>query len=99
VTFDKDEKKEMDRNTFIYIDESAIDEEFICSICSDPFLDPVSHTCLNTFCKSCLKKVDQCPLCRGNIGTIQVAPRPLVNMLDKIKVVYNCIFSPLKIVR
>ncbi|CAF1620758.1 unnamed protein product, partial [Didymodactylos carnosus] len=66
-----------------------LEQEFICSICTDPFIDPVSHSCLNTFCRGCVKQVTTCPLCRGSIDTLQSAPKALQNMLDRLKI--NCV--------
>lgn len=52
---------------------SAVDDEFICAICCEVFLNPVQvESCEDVFCKSCIKAWankkenarPNCPLCR-----------------------------------
>ena len=54
---------------FEYADEQSIDIELKCSICTDPFIDPVrTSPCKHTFCRSGIQRVLEsrpaCPLCR-----------------------------------
>lgn len=56
-------------NDFLYMDEGGIDPELKCSICAQPFEEPVSgNRCNHTFCKQCittwLKNNKTCPICR-----------------------------------
>ncbi|CAF3483609.1 unnamed protein product [Rotaria socialis] len=53
---------------FAYMDEDSINAELKCSICFDPFTNPVTTSCCNNvFCLSCIEKVLKkkpvCPLC------------------------------------
>lgn len=54
---------------FEYVDERSIDPDLICSICTEPFIDPVYiASCHHVFCRSGMKQVlviqPACPLCR-----------------------------------
>ena len=55
-------------NTYDYMDESQIDDELKCPICTRPFQLPVSLPCQHTFCQTCLEHwLDEnhsCPTCR-----------------------------------
>ncbi|PRP88866.1 hypothetical protein PROFUN_00334 [Planoprotostelium fungivorum] len=51
-------------NVYEYVNESAIDEDLICCICLEPFVDPVARSCGNTFCRRCIKDLERCPKCR-----------------------------------
>src|SRR4051794_11898312 len=71
-----------------YID--TIENDLICSICLNAFIQPVIHNeCENMFCKKCVKNLDKCPLCRkqilaGNI-TYTIA-RFITNKLNDLEV-------------
>ncbi|CAF1268391.1 unnamed protein product [Adineta steineri] len=56
------------KNTYEYMDETKIDDELKCAICTQPFQKPVSLICKHTFCRQCIKtwlnKVHSCPSCR-----------------------------------
>jgi len=79
---------------FEYIDELSIDENLKCSICNDPFEEPVTTCCDHTFCLQCiqqwLNKHDSCPTCRQLISNIQtlipIKTRLILNMLDGLPV-------------
>jgi len=82
-------RSEFDPASYTYVDEDSVDPELICSICHNPFVIPVSHVlCNNMFCASCIEGQSQCPLCRKLLSkdTMSVAPRPILNILDKLKV-------------
>ncbi|CAF1618044.1 unnamed protein product [Adineta ricciae] len=55
-------------NTYEYMNESTIDKELKCTICTEPFLKPVSLSCQHTFCCECIEqwldKNCSCPICR-----------------------------------
>ena len=55
-------------NTYDYMDETQIDDELKCPICTQPFQQPVSLPCQHTFCRTCLEHwLDEnhsCPTCR-----------------------------------
>lgn len=77
-----------------YIDFESIHSELICSICSKPFVVPISTPCDHTFCQDCLqqwieKKNKSCPTCRQQIKSIDSCTsvnRPLRNMLDHLPI-------------
>ncbi|KAJ8007626.1 hypothetical protein DPEC_G00096130 [Dallia pectoralis] len=63
-----------------------------CSICTDPFVDPVTTLCGHTFCQPCLNRNLsyndlQCPLCkehlRGN-PKVNIILRSLIEELKKV---------------
>ncbi|CAF1100879.1 unnamed protein product [Rotaria sp. Silwood1] len=42
-------------NSYEYINERSINEELLCSICTDPFEDPLcANQCGHTFCRKCI---------------------------------------------
>jgi hypothetical protein len=44
-----------DATPFKYVDEAGLPEDLKCSVCLEPFMDPVMHTqCRNVFCSTCL---------------------------------------------
>ena len=53
---------------YVYMDESTIDDELKCPICTQPFEEPVSLSCQHTFCHQCiqiwLEENRSCPTCR-----------------------------------
>lgn len=76
-----------------YMNASSIDKHVRCTICSDPFTDPVVTPCDHTFCRNCIKswldKKSECYSCRkGDISVKILRPvsRSVGQMLDKILV-------------
>ncbi|CAF0742585.1 unnamed protein product [Adineta steineri] len=51
-----------------YMNDAQTDDELKCSICTDPFQNPVTIECKHTFCQHCiekwLKSDTRCPKCR-----------------------------------
>lgn len=43
-----------DNNEYAYMDETSINDYLKCRICKKPFVDPVSNTNGDTFCRKCL---------------------------------------------
>jgi hypothetical protein len=73
--------------------ETTIDPELICSICQTTFDDPCSTSCDETFCRKCITnwieaEKGSCPHCRRtiSISALNKVPRPLQNMLDRLRV-------------
>ncbi|UJR23894.1 hypothetical protein I4U23_026866 [Adineta vaga] len=77
-----------------YINESAIDENYKCSICIKPFQYPVTTSCDHTYCQQCIQQwLNQnhsfCPTCRQKLSSNDLTPittRLVLNMLDKLLV-------------
>jgi hypothetical protein len=40
---------------YAYVDE--VNSNLVCSVCADPFVDPVSLPCGHTFCRACIAAV------------------------------------------
>ncbi|CAF1370396.1 unnamed protein product [Adineta ricciae] len=66
----------MANNTnYEYVNETSIEPEFICIVCSSPFIDPLRTPCHHSFCRRCITKWifggnSSCPICRKHIGSI-----------------------------
>lgn len=80
------------KREFEYTDEESIEDDLICSICQEPYIDPVKITeCCHVFCRSgiyqVLKNQSACPLCRFEpicySGLILVEPS-IVQRLDQL---------------
>lgn len=70
--------------------ESHIDANLICSVCREPFIDPVEHKhddCGTTVCRRCLREY-HCPECHLPIQKDQIpsASKVVINMLDQLRV-------------
>ena len=76
-------------NSFNYVDLDKIEETLICPICQLPFVDPIVHSCENTFCSNCIESLTTCPFCRQEGDLKQecvVAHKIIRNQLEKLKV-------------
>ena len=56
----------------IVLDKNVDESDFICSLCSEIFINPVTTSCKHDFCKQCLKTVGSCwdkhcPTCNKNL--------------------------------
>ncbi|XP_063900363.1 TNF receptor-associated factor 6-like [Zophobas morio] len=75
-----------------YTDLSDEFKEFICSICAEPFLDPVDTSCGHTFCKKCithwLEVSRKCPQDNKVLLDLNLLPtnRIIRNQANKFKV-------------
>jgi hypothetical protein len=77
-----------------YIDESSIDENYKCSICTKPFQHPVTTPCDHSYCQECIQYwLSQghlsCPICRQTLSADNLTPittRLVLNILDKLLV-------------
>ena len=82
--------------TFVFMDESSIDDEFKCSICNEPFENATSTPCDHTFCRRCIeqwleKTFDNgsCPTCRESVSLdsdLKPANRIISNRIDRYPV-------------
>jgi len=79
---------------FTYPSEYA--KELECTICLNPWLDPMELNCGHIFCYECLRKTDQrlCPLCRAEIVSGKAPNRALRSLADSITV--QCLVCPWK---
>ena len=66
----------------LYNYEQEVDEDLMCQICLQPFVQPLDTPCSHTFCHACLNnylKVNpMCPLDRKPVNELTVAPSNLV---------------------
>lgn len=80
----------MDRGRpFDYVDEGrVIDEELLCSVCSEPLCEPVMHqSCGNLACAACVPSSGACPICGASTkGTLSDAPRVIKNRVNALLV-------------
>ncbi|VEN61385.1 unnamed protein product [Callosobruchus maculatus] len=64
-----------------------MEDEMMCSICSEMFFKAVTLNCSHTFCKYCIEKWKKnrniCPICRAKITTMN-ATLVLDNVIQKI---------------
>lgn len=79
-----------------YINEESISERLKCTICCNPFIDPVKTKCKpkeHTFCHHCitgwLQRNSSCPSCRQNLKIQELIPITegiLPDMLNELRV-------------
>ena len=77
-----------------YLNETSIDPQLICSICSAPYHDPLCTPCAHIFCRGCItRRIDRgnlsCPICRGPVESkncIVEANRDVCKMLGRLRV-------------
>ena len=91
-------------NTFAsyYLSPETIPEELHCSICTYPFVEPVTlkarckeEQCNHTFCSECISAwlhtkegaEHRCPYCQTEVSRrFSTADRPICNMVDSLRV-------------
>lgn len=79
---------------FEYENEESINQNLICGICTDPFIDPVETPCHHSFCLHCLNiwlntSGSTCPTCRKLVtkrNVNQITVRSFLSMLDQLTV-------------
>jgi len=77
-----------------YVDESSIDENYKCTICNEPFKNPVTTSCDHTYCQECIEHWlneghSTCPTCRHFLSMNDlkaVTTRLVLNILDRLLV-------------
>ena len=73
--------------------ENIFGDVIKCSICLSVLRNPSCGMCGHTFCKNCIVKCRECPLCRKSLG--QINPSVLVaDMINKLTVVCNFCGKP-----
>ncbi|CAF1678104.1 unnamed protein product, partial [Rotaria magnacalcarata] len=83
-------------NFYEYIDRASIDENLICEVCHNPFLDSVVTQCGSTYCGSCIeqniKSGSHCPSqsCNQLLSVDHLTPNPtprlIISMFDNLRV-------------
>jgi hypothetical protein len=81
-------------DNYEYMDENSIHEDLLCSLCTDPFEEPVcANQCGHTFCRQCITKtfdtMSHCPTCRESLTLEDFQPvniRPFLNQLNQLLV-------------
>jgi hypothetical protein len=83
----------MKRIVYDYVNELSIDEDLKCSICKEPFQQPVNTPCDHTFCQNCIEQwinedYTPCPTCRRllTMNSLLPATRIVVHLLDRLQV-------------
>lgn len=63
-------------------------QRLICEVCKAPFFDPVTTSCLHTFCRKCLQEGDPttCRTCGTSSITFTSAAATLVDLVDDLVV-------------
>ncbi|KAM8898446.1 E3 ubiquitin/ISG15 ligase TRIM25 [Spinachia spinachia] len=72
-------------------DPGPLQTHLTCSICMEPFEEPVTTACGRSFCKACLEctfnyHIDNCPLCKEpvrKVPTVNVVLRSIVEQMSK----------------
>uniref|UniRef100_UPI0037E8F498 E3 ubiquitin-protein ligase TRIM39-like n=1 Tax=Semicossyphus pulcher TaxID=241346 RepID=UPI0037E8F498 len=70
---------------------TSLEKHLICTICMDPFVDPVTTSCGHSFCKKCLccnfRYNDMvCPLCKHHLNRtpdVNIVLRSIVEQMKK----------------
>jgi hypothetical protein len=82
---------ELTCSSFTYGDNKTLSEDFMCLFTSLPMYDPVTHTCGNTYCRSCLARVlkKTCPHCNKDLLARDLVPAALIikNILAEVTVI------------
>jgi len=77
----------------MYDYDEEVDEDLMCQICLQPFVNPTDTPCSHTFCQACLTAYlrvnSTCPICRKPLNQLTCTPSNLVlkRLLDKLPVV------------
>lgn len=86
---------------------AVIENEFLCSICTDVLEEPVQGSCEHMFCSGCIEKwlssnPKKCPVCRDKMTkrSLKNVARCLKNMLDRLTISckyfdFGCIYTSL----
>jgi hypothetical protein len=83
------EGKELAPFHYIYAkgEKERCDEALICSICTDPLVEPLVHDCGTLFCADCVSPLTQCPQCQGRTENLsKFTIRLMLNKLDTLRV-------------
>lgn len=75
-----EQKAKSDFQYFVFLSSELFDDKLKCSICTEFFKDPVSTSCGNTYCSSCITKYraqsehreSGCPKCGKTSGSCSV---------------------------
>ena len=77
-----------------YPKDLKLHDHYLCPVCRDPIYKPVEHnggekTCRRMFCHGCLQIEKKCPICKLEVGHMDVTVvslRHITSELNEIKV-------------
>jgi Zinc finger, C3HC4 type (RING finger) len=80
------------RRIYRFHKPSKISEDFICTICSEVFYDPVKLPCSHMLCQECVagwgKIQNSCPICRTTFKPSEFqSPTEVIGKIEEIRVV------------
>ncbi|KAL7318161.1 hypothetical protein PS15m_004419 [Mucor circinelloides] len=84
------ENLQVDLRTLRFVD--TINDNLICCICQNPFIDPVISRCGHTFCQHCIFQAIEaspvCPIDRASLGKddFEPAAKIICNMVNELSV-------------
>jgi len=79
-----------------YLHIESVNQNLLCSVCTEPLQDAMETSCHHLFCKECifqwLERNTNCPVCRENITTSNVQGSAVINrMVGELQVqCYHC---------
>jgi uncharacterized protein YjbI with pentapeptide repeats len=84
-------EQELSAHPYRYVDEDGIDAELRCTVCLQPFVEPVYGDCCGlNYCRECVPKSNRCVSCRGSVQPLEECTRKthrlLLNALGKLAV-------------
>ncbi|KAI9611156.1 hypothetical protein KEM48_004693 [Puccinia striiformis f. sp. tritici PST-130] len=94
VLVDRDASRFLTQCGYMYRDEHSISKTLLCSICSEPWVQPVVATgCGHMFCERCIhtwiRHIPSCPIDRSSLPSNQLIqpPRILSELVDELEVI------------
>jgi pSer/pThr/pTyr-binding forkhead associated (FHA) protein len=67
---------------------TELEDEFVCTICQEVFIEAATLPCSHTFCSDCINRWlsfhVRCPLCREDVSAEPIRSRSLDNIIEKL---------------
>ncbi|KAI9295250.1 hypothetical protein K502DRAFT_316017 [Neoconidiobolus thromboides FSU 785] len=82
----------MNLNEIVLNYKEKVNENLICSICCQPYIDPVTTPCHHYYCKGCINQAldikEECPIDRLPLNDLilQECPSIISNMINELEV-------------